>query len=143
MTGMRVLIGLAAVILLAVGFVLVRPDDDEEATPTTTRTSATTVEAPTTTRAEPQPAVTRITVRVRGGRSIDGIVRGTASKGDRVVVTVGSDVTDHVHVHGYDLFADVGPGAPARISFQANVTGRFEIELEDRAEQIAQLTVVP
>ena len=145
MRGMRLLIALAAVAALAVAFVLVRPGDDEDASPSTTRTGPLQAEpVPTTTAApEPEPAVTRITVRVRGGRSVDGIVRATATKGDRVVVTVGSDVSDHVHVHGYDLFADVRPGSPARISFDASRTGRFEIELEDRREQIAQLTVVP
>ena len=141
MTGVRLLIALAAVVLLALGFVLVRPDDEEAVDTTAPTTGETT---PTTTAAaEPEPGVTRIVVRVRDGRSIDGIVRATASEGDRVVVTVGSNVSDHVHVHGYDLFADVRPGRPARISFEASRTGRFEIELEDRGEQIAQLTVVP
>jgi hypothetical protein len=140
------LIAVAAVVTVAVGFVLVRPDDDEstEATATAATTAPT---GPTTTAettpTEPQPEVTRMVVRVRGGRSIDGIVRATASKGERVVVTVGSDVSDHVHVHGYNLFADVRPGQPARIEFRATLTGRFEIELEDRGRQIAQLTVVP
>jgi hypothetical protein len=151
MRGMRLLIALAAVAVLAVGFVLVRPDDDdgESAATTTTPTAtapATAEPAPTTTAETPtetKPAVTRIVVRVRGGRPLDGIARATANEGERVVVTVGSDVSDHVHVHGYDLFADVGPGQPARISFIANLTGRFEIELEDRGRQIAQLTVVP
>ena len=55
-----------------------------------------------------------------------------------------SDVADEVHVHGYDLMADVAPGqAGARSQFTANLTGRFEIELEDRGKQIAQLTVLP
>ena len=56
---------------------------------------------------------------------------------------VRSDVADEVHVHGYDLMADVAPGKPVRIEFTANLTGRFEIELEDRGKQIAQLTVLP
>lgn len=145
MRGVRLLIALAAVAALVVAFVLVRPDDDgssPSATPTTATAPGPTTTAETATT-EPQPEVTRIVVRVRGGRSIDGIVRATASKGGRVVVAVGSDVSDHVHVHGYDLFADVRPGRPARITFTANLTGRFEIELEDRGRQIAQLTVVP
>jgi len=32
---------------------------------------------------------------------------------------------------------------PVRIEFTANLTGRFEIELEGRGKQIAQLTVLP
>jgi hypothetical protein len=153
MRGVRLLIAVAAVVAVGVGFVLVRPDDDEPAAttqPTTTPIPPTTEPGPTPTTApappvttEPAPEATLIVVRVRGGRPLGGIARATANEGDRVVVTVGSDVSDHVHVHGYDLFADVRPGAPARISFQATLTGRFEIELEDRGRQIAQLTVVP
>ena len=148
MRGMRLLIAAVAVVAVAVGFVVVRPDDESGSPTTPTTTAPTATEPGQTTTAEtattePAPEVTRIVVRVRGGRSIDGIVRATASKGERVVVTVGSDVADHVHVHGYDLFADVGPSRPARIEFQATRTGRFEIELEDRGRQIAQLTVVP
>ena len=64
-------------------------------------------------------------------------------QGERVVLVVRSNVADHVHVHGYDLFADVAPGASARLAFRATIPGRFEIELEDRHVQIAELTVQP
>ncbi len=47
---------------------------------------------------------------IRGGEPVDGIVRAEANKGDPVVVIVRSDVADEVHVHGYDLMADVAPG---------------------------------
>ena len=70
-------------------------------------------------------------------------MRASTDKGDGVVVLVTSDVADEVHVHGYDLMRDVAPGAPARIAFQATIPGRFEIELEDRGVQIAELTVNP
>ena len=60
-----------------------------------------------------------------------------------VVVTVTSDVADEVHLHGYDLSADVAPGAPATIRFEANAPGRFEIELENAGVQIAELEVRP
>ena len=52
-----------------------------------------------------------------------------------------SDVADEVHVHGYDLFADVAPGQPTRISFRADIVGRFDIELEDRALPLVDLRV--
>ncbi len=80
---------------------------------------------------------------IRGGEPVDGIVRVTAHKGDPVVVVVRSDVSDEVHVHGFDLMADVAPGKPVRIQFTATLTGRFVIELEGRGKQIAQLTVLP
>ena len=100
---------------------------------------ATTTEAVTTAA----PTAVQVVVRVRGGKPVDGIVRAQARKGDPVVVIVGSDVSDEVHIHGYDLKGDVAPGKPVRIRFDANLTGRFEIELENRGEQIAQLTVLP
>jgi hypothetical protein len=82
-------------------------------------------------------------VRVVNGVPEGGIVRETVDKGDRVALIVTSDVADHVHVHGYDLFRDLVPGKRARIAFRARLTGRFVVELEDRHAQIAELTVNP
>ena len=82
-------------------------------------------------------------VRVVGGVPKGGIVRKTVDKGDRVVLVVNSDVADEVHVHGYDLMRDVAAGGTARIRFRATLPGRFEVELEDRGVQIADLTVQP
>ncbi|MBA3432689.1 MAG: hypothetical protein H0U08_01195 [Actinobacteria bacterium] len=72
-----------------------------------------------------------------------GIVRKTVKKGDRVVIVVTSDVADHVHLHGYDIMRNVAAGGTARIWFRATLPGRFEVELEDRGVQIADLTVEP
>ena len=150
MRGMRLLIGLAAVAALVVAFVLLRPDDDDDAVaPPTAEPIPKTTEAatrpPTTgsTPTETAPERVRMVVRVQGGRPVGGIARATARQGEPVLLIVRSDVADHVHVHGYDLMGDVGPGSPARMQFRARLTGRFEIELEDRGQQIAQLTVLP
>ena len=152
MRGMRLLIGLGALVALVALFLVFRPADDDEAGAGTTTTQVTappTLE-PTPTEPETETATTStgpqtvpLTVTIRGGEPVGGIVRVTATKGDVVVVVVRSDVADHVHVHGYDLMADVAPGKPARMRFRATLTGRFEIELEDRGKQIAQLTVLP
>ena len=118
---------------------------DDEATPAITTTpTETTITATTTTETEPaapEPAVFRIVVR--DGRPVGGIARPSVSQDDRVILLVGSDAADHVHVHGYDLFADVSPGRRARLAFQATIPGRFEIELEDSGTPIAELTVRP
>lgn len=143
----RLLIGLVVIVALVALFLVFRPgDDDEEGTGTTTSaaTAPPTIE-PTTTEAATTaaPEATQLVVTIRGGEPVDGIVRAEAHKGDPVVVIVRSDVADEVHVHGYDLMADVAPGKPVRIEFTADLTGRFEIELEGRGKQIAQLTVLP
>src|SRR5262245_46838016 len=121
---------------------------DDEASPTTTTTTQTETTPPPPPPEPPPPppapaVPTTVRVSVVGGVPEGGVVRESTDKGDRVVVLVTSDVSDEVHVHGYDLMSDVAPGAPARIAFRATIPGRFEIELEDRGVQIAELTVNP
>jgi len=149
-----------AVVIAAVLFVVLRPDDDEAAQPTpaaqtttgdtmtgeTTSEDAetegtTTEETPTTTQAEDPDAPQRIVIVIRDGQPVGGVKRPEIEEGKRVVLVVRSDVSDHMHLHGYDLLADVAPGQPGRISFRADLVGRFDLELEDRAVLIAELEV--
>jgi hypothetical protein len=140
-----------ALLLLATGFGLASCGSDEEAADTTETTETTTADtttqttttATTPTKPPPPAGPTEIRVRVVGGAPQGGIVRERVDQGKRVVVIVTSDVRDHVHVHGHNLFADVGPGMRARIRFRATIPGRVVIELEDRHAQIAELTVTP
>ena len=80
---------------------------------------------------------------VREGRVVGGLVRATIDQGEKVAIVVGADVSDHVHLHGYDKFADVAPRKPARLVFVASIPGWFEVELEDRGLPIADLEVRP
>jgi hypothetical protein len=144
----RVLILAATVGVAAILFVLLRPEDDEPgATPTTTaiQTNTTTEREPTVPPprppAPPPPAQVRITVR--DGRPVGGIRRVTVGRGRRVVLIVSADVSDHVHLHGYDVMRDVAPGRPARLAFRATIVGTVEVELEDRRIPIARVTTQP
>jgi hypothetical protein len=149
-----------AVLLAVVLFVVLRPGDDDEAEPTpaaqtttqettteettteeTETEDTTTEEAPTTTQAENPNAPQRIVVVVRDGQPVGGVKRPEIDEGKQVVLIVRSDVADHIHLHGYDLLADVAPGQPGRIRFRADLVGRFDLELEDRAVLIAELEV--
>jgi hypothetical protein len=152
----------AAVAALAIVlFLVLRPGDDdspdttaaaqttapetttEEATTEETTTEETTTEeAPTTTQAEPQ-GPQRVVVVVRDGQPVGGVQHFEIEQGRQVLFIVRSDVSDHVHLHGYDLIADVAPGQPARIRFRATDVGVFEAELEDRVVPIAELEVRP
>jgi hypothetical protein len=137
------LVVLVALALLGAGVALASCGGDEETAPTTETTTTTTTTA-TTTTTEPEPSgptVVRITV-VDGGPE-GGIVRESVDRGDRVVLVVRSDVADHVHLHGYDVIRDVTPGRPVRLAFRATIPGRFEVELEERGVQIADITVQP
>jgi hypothetical protein len=135
-----------AVVVVALLSLAACGGDDEATTTTATETQTETTPPPPSEPPPPPPAPagpTTVRVTVVGGVPQGGVVRESTDKGDRVVVLVTSDVADEVHVHGYDLMSDVAPGAPARIAFRATIPGRFEIELEDRGVQIAELTVNP
>ena len=120
---------------------------DDESTATTipaTVTDTTTTETTPTPTPTPEPTgPTVVRIAVVNGAPKGGIVRETVQKGDRVVLVVTSDVSDHIHLHGYDIMRDVAPGKPARLPFRATIPGRFEVELEDRGVQIADITVTP
>lgn len=145
----RILLALGTVAAAVVLFVVLRPDDADDTasmpatatTPTTTSSTPATETTPTTTASEPE--ATRIVVEVRDGRPVGGVRRAEVERGERVVLVVRSDVADHVHVHGVDIFQDVAPGAPARLQFRPRAPGVLEIELEDRHLLVAQLEVRP
>ena len=64
-------------------------------------------------------------------------------EGDTVRFRVRHDAPEHIHVHGYDIMKDIEPGKTANVAFKADITGIFEIEFEDSAQEIAELRVDP
>jgi hypothetical protein len=148
-------------VLAVVLFLVLRPNDDstsavqtgaaesptvttttqETTTEVTTTVETTTETAPTTTAPDANPQ--RVELEVQDGQPVGGIKQVDITQGTLVLLVVRCDSEDQVHVHGYDLEAAVGPGAPARIQFRANIAGGFEVELHDLDIQIAELTVSP
>jgi hypothetical protein len=138
-----VLAASAALTLAACG-----DDGSPQATGTTTTTTPAATTATTadgtstsgrpTTTADPTPV---IEVRVAGGNVQGGVRRERVRQGETVVLRVVADVADHVHLHGYDRMADVGPGKPGQIRFTADIPGVFEVELEDRRQKLLDLEV--
>jgi hypothetical protein len=108
------------------------------ATTTSTTTGPATTAGPTTTT---RPATPVIEVRVAGGKVQGGVRRERVRRGETVVLRVVADVTDHVHLHGYDRMADVAPGKPGEIRFTADLPGVWEVELEDRKQQLLTIEV--
>ena len=145
----RLLLALGGVALVVVLFLVLRPDGEDEPSPDLVRTTAETTNGTTTATTQEstteagRPPPRSFTLVVRDGRPRGGVERLRVERGDRVVLVVRSDVSDHVHLHGYDVIRDVGPEEPARLRFRATLTGRFEIELEDRHLLIAELVVRP
>lgn len=83
------------------------------------------------------------TVVVRNGEPVGGVQELEFSAGERIRFSVESDVADEIHVHGYDLAQNVPAGGEVSFDFPADIEGIFEVELEGRGEQIAELRVNP
>ena len=139
----------AAAALVALLLVVGCGGNGEEASPAQTQQTTTETEQTATgVQTPPQPAPppsppgpARVAVTVRNGAVVGGVRRVSVDRGREVLLVVRADVRDHVHLHGYDLLTDVAPGRPGRIRFTADMPGRFEAELEDRALHIAVLRV--
>ena len=101
------------------------PDPTESADTTTTTTAAT-------------PDVSRIEIS-------EGRVEGTdvvrVELGERVEIVVLSDVDDEIHVHGYELFFELGADDPYQVTFTANVSGIFEVETHHTHVRLFDLEV--
>jgi heme/copper-type cytochrome/quinol oxidase subunit 2 len=148
-TGPKVALAVAAVTAAVVLLVLLRPgDEDDEAQPTTQATTVVTTTVTettgetTTTTMTTEEEVVRAEIVVEGG-DVSGPERVELEQGQRLVLVVRADVTDEVHVHGYDLMKDVSPGQPARFNFRVTDPGRFDVELEQRQQPLTELVVSP
>ena len=120
----RVVLGAAIVVVAIVLFVVLKNNDSS-----TGKTSNASGKVPT--------------IVVENGKPVGGIQDLTYNKGEQIRFVVASDVSDEVHVHGYDIMKDVKAGGSVRFVFPASIEGVFEAELEGRKEQIIQLTVNP
>jgi heme/copper-type cytochrome/quinol oxidase subunit 2 len=145
-------LGILAAIIAAAVVVLIVVNGGSNNDSSTTKTTVRTTTTPSTTSTgtggatasttTPLPKLTTITVK--NARPVGGIKKIKVNKGDQIRFAVKSpDTTDEVHVHGYDRKADLKAGGGVVFSFPATIDGNFEVELENRAEQIAQLTVEP
>jgi FtsP/CotA-like multicopper oxidase with cupredoxin domain len=158
----RIMLVVAALAVAVIAFVIASPGSDdgdgEQAAQTTTTQAETEAETEVETETEtevetetepqppPEPEVTR--VRIRGGQVVGGAKTIDVAKGEAVRLVVAADAPDEIHVHGYDITQNAGPGAPARFVFRADLEGVFEVEshvAEDagRNPLVARLVVNP
>jgi len=83
------------------------------------------------------------TVVVKNAQPVGGVKDITFKKGGTVDLTVQSDTADEVHFHGYDVHKDVKAGGSVTFDMPATIEGRFEVELENAKQQLADVTVEP
>jgi hypothetical protein len=80
---------------------------------------------------------------LKKGLLVSGPDRMKVQEGDIVVVEIVSDTRDELHLHGYNLRAQITPGQPTRLSFSATRTGRFTLELHQAHSELGALEVYP
>ena len=146
--GARIVVVLVAVAAVVVLFLVLRDDGGEEETTTPA------AEQPATPKGagkgggdekpkpEPKPEVATAEIEVKGGAPVGGVQDIEFAAGEKAKIVVSSpDTTEEVHLHGYDIEVELAPGEPAEIEFDATIEGVFEVELEESATEIAELTV--
>ena len=137
--------------VLAAALVLAACGDDDTGPSTagtvaeTTSTSGaaattSTTAAATTATTLPDGADQLIEVSVTG-TTVEGGGRHAVAVGDTVAIVVTTDAVDQVHVHGYDVYADIGPDAPTTVLVEATVPGVWEVELHDTGTVLLELAV--
>lgn len=141
-----VLIAVAAVVVL---FLVLRDDGGEEGA-----TTIPAAEQPNTPqpggeagggekpKPEPKPEIATTEIAVEGGAPVGGVQEIEVARGENARIVISSpDTTEEVHLHGYDVTAELAPGEPAVIEFEATIEGMFEVELEESVTPIGELTV--
>jgi len=67
----------------------------------------------------------------------------SVNEGDRVMLRVSTDKPIKFRMHGYDIEREVEPGRAAKLHFEADITGRFEIEDHESETELGVLQVRP
>ncbi|MGY1805586.1 hypothetical protein ACI78T_20050 [Blastococcus sp. SYSU D00922] len=135
--------------LLSLGVTLVvagcaGTDEPASAGSGTSRSSSAPATASSSASAAPEATAAsgqRIEVTVTGGQVSGATGRVPVPAGEHVTLVVTSDVADELHVHGYDLGADLAPGTPATVEFDATIPGVFEVELHEAGTVLLSLQV--
>ena len=87
------------------------------------------------------PRVQKFDVSIRDGEMKPAEI--SAERGDTVTLRIDSDKPMELHVHGYDVEQEVEPGETAKLRFEADITGRFEIEDHESEKELGVLQVRP
>ncbi|WP_205855855.1 hypothetical protein [Phytoactinopolyspora endophytica] len=82
-----------------------------------------------------------VQIGISGGEVSPSPGRTPVALGDTARIEVTSDQPDTIHVHGYDIEANVGPSDPAVLEFVADQPGLFEVETHDSGLLLTQLVV--
>jgi hypothetical protein len=118
-------------------------DGDQGAAATTVTTSTTTGDSTSSQATTTTAGLSGVLIEatVTGDKVETASRRVRIDRGQKVRIRVQADRAEEVHLHGYDLSADVAPGRPAVIDFTADAPGVFEVELEQAHLRLFELQV--
>lgn len=152
--GSRPLIAIVGVVGAVVLFVALRGSDDDSET--TGTSSATTQSAQTAepggdddpgqsnqTKPAPPPEPEFTTIEVEQGQPVGGVLELSVESGDAIRLLIKSDVTDELHLHGYDVSKPIEAGEQVEYDVPATIEGVFELEFENSGVPLAEISVVP
>jgi hypothetical protein len=128
-TGVRLGLGAVAIAVVVVLFIALSGGDDDSSSSTGTTSGQSAPQVPT--------------IQIKDGEPVGGIQDLSFNEGDDIRFRVDSDAAWEIHFHGYDIPMDVEAGASVTFDVPATITGVFEVEIEQTATQIAEITVNP
>jgi hypothetical protein len=134
----RLLAGL--VLVLALGG-CASGDDDPGDAGTTSSPSATTGGSASSSPATGTEQAVEISVAVTDGMVEPKPRRVEVARDSQVRLIVTSDVDDELHVHGYEVEAELEAGRPTTVELVADQTGIFEVETHETELELLQLEV--
>lgn len=82
-------------------------------------------------------------INIRNGKAVSGATLLKAREGDEIILKIVSDRSDELHLHGYDLHADLVPGETSTLAFTATRTGHFGMEMHRSHTELGALEVYP
>jgi hypothetical protein len=151
-TAARVTVGVVAVGIVVVAFIVLSGgDDSDDSTTNTTPTVATTGTTDTGKAdkgsngdAGDEADAGIPVIQIKDGQPVGGVQDLSFNEGDDIKFEVQSDTPGaEIHFHGYDIPQDLDANGTTTFDVPATITGIFEVEIEDTATQIAQITVNP
>ena len=113
-------------------------DDPTVAVPPAPSSSAAAPE-PSAAATSPTPSARVVGVGFAGGQLTGETGRVETSLGESIVLRITSDVTEEIHVHGYDVYADVPAGSTVDIPLTTTLAGQYEVELHEAGRPILVL----
>jgi hypothetical protein len=140
----RVFVAVAAIAVAVVLFIVLSGGDDDSSTTTTTAASTPDAGGAGGEGSGSVPSKPEVpTIVVKDGEPVGEVQDLTFTSGDDIRFNVKSDAAAEVHFHGYDVMEDVEAGGEVSFDVPADIEGVFEVELEETATQIAEVTVEP